>query len=271
MATTIEAPKSSMYDLLEKRYATDQGWLLLYEVANGTGFKGTGYADALAFSIWPSRGIALHGFELKQSRTDLLKELRDENKANHFLKYCQFWWLVVSDAKLVQGVEVPTTWGILAPRNNILYQVRAAPKLEAEAWKPEFIAALMRRFHEAHIAKDQSAARAHVEERARKMFNERVARQDTSELTAAKQEAENARRAYSDLNATVQEFTAKSGIPVSSWNAEHIGELVHAIMNDKQHPRLRRALEEARDNADRISKSAASALKNLESLAKVAP
>src|SRR5258706_2777904 len=154
MGTEPEAQAVPLWTMLERRYEESQGWLLFYEVANGTGFKGTGYADALAMSIWPSRGISLHGFEVKRSRSDLLKELRDENKANHFLKYCQHWWLVVSDVKFTEGVEVPATWGILAPRNQVLYQIKPAPKLEPEPWTPHFMAAMMRRFYEAHVKKD---------------------------------------------------------------------------------------------------------------------
>jgi hypothetical protein len=110
MATEADKPQPSLWDLLERRYGVDQGWLLFYEVPNRTGFKGDRSADALALSTWPSQGICLHGFEVKRSRSDLLKELRDETKAAAFKRYCHYWWLTISDTKLAEGVEVPDSW-----------------------------------------------------------------------------------------------------------------------------------------------------------------
>lgn len=54
-----------LLSLLEKRYETQQGWLLFQEVRNTTGYaRKEGYCDAMALSVWPSRGVSLHGFEL---------------------------------------------------------------------------------------------------------------------------------------------------------------------------------------------------------------
>ncbi len=95
--------------MMERRYPTKQGWLLFNEVRNKTGFGAgpEGFCDAMALSIWPSRGIALHGFEMKASRSDLIAELNQPAKADPFVRYCNFWWLVVEDAKLIEGLEIP--------------------------------------------------------------------------------------------------------------------------------------------------------------------
>lgn len=272
MATADEAkpakkPDPSLWDLLERRYETSQGWLLFYEVANATGYKGNGFADALAMSVWPSRGIQLLGFEVKRSRSDLLKELRDEQKASKFIKHCHQWWLVVSDVKITEGVEVPPNWGILAPRNQVLYQIRPAKELEPEPWKPEFIAAMMRRCHEAYMQKDQQAMRAAVEERAKAMAAVKKDAVRASDYTAAKRDAEHYKSLYEKTLERIQLFEERSGIPVNNWQASNIGELVKALQDTGVRERLKHQLSIARDSAERISKSMNGAIKNLEAMA----
>lgn len=267
MVTADKAkPQLNLWTQLERRYEDSQGWLLFYEVANGTGYKGTGFADAMAMSVWPSRGIQLLGFEIKRSRSDLLKELRDEQKAEKFIKFCHQWWLVVSDAKLTEGVEVPPNWGILAPRNNVLYQVRPAAKLEPEPWKPEFIAAIMRRFHEAHTKKDIAAMRAAVDERAKEMAKVNAKTASASDLAAAKREADRYKGLYEALKQRIDDFEAKSGIPVNTWQASNIGELVSTLQRPHDREMLRNSLTRAKDAADRIAKSMNGAIKNLEQM-----
>ncbi len=262
----VKQPSLSLHQLMERRYEEAQGWLLFYEVANGTGYKGTGFADALALSTWPSKGIALHGFEFKRSRSDLIKEMRDERKAEVFQKYCLHWWLVVSDAKIAEGVEVPATWGILAPRNGVLYQVRAAPKLEPEPWKPEFIAALMRRFYEAHVKKDMTALQAAVEERAKALSKVAVQKVDQSAVNLAKREAERYKGLYEALDKRIKDFEDKSGIPVNGWQASNVGDLLGVLQGAHGQTVLKNQLTQARDSAARIKKSMDGALKNLEQM-----
>jgi len=256
----------SLWDLLERRYEDTQGWLLFYEVAQRTGFNNTGYADAMAISLWPSRGIQLLGFEVKRSRSDLLKELRDEQKAEKFIKYCHQWWLVLSDAKFADGVEVPPNWGILAPRNQVLYQIRPAAKLEPATWTPDFIASLMRRFHESYVKKDMAEMRAAVEERAKALSQVSIQKVGQSDLNAAKREAERYKDEVDLLKRRISDFEAKSGIPVNTWQASSIGDLVRALGEPYNRGNLKTQLSNIRDAADRIAKSMTGAIKNLDQM-----
>ena len=46
-----------------------------FRLAIVDGFAGGGrYADAIAMNLWPSRGLAVHGFEIKISRGDWQRE-----------------------------------------------------------------------------------------------------------------------------------------------------------------------------------------------------
>jgi hypothetical protein len=78
---------------LERRYCAPE-WCLMHEAANGTGFSGKRYADCVAMNLFPSRGLAIHGLEIKVSRSDLTKELKNPNKADEIAQYCDLWYVV---------------------------------------------------------------------------------------------------------------------------------------------------------------------------------
>ncbi len=70
---------------------------LFTNVRNKTGYGGgpERYADAIAMSLYPSRGLELHGFEFKSSRSDWVAERDNPEKAEAIAGYCDRWWLVV--------------------------------------------------------------------------------------------------------------------------------------------------------------------------------
>src|SRR5688572_18266988 len=82
--------------LLAKRFAPS-AYAFLPQLRNGTGFGRTRTADAVAMSLWPSRGIYLHGFEIKVGRGDWLSELRQPEKAEEIARFCKYWSLVAAE------------------------------------------------------------------------------------------------------------------------------------------------------------------------------
>ena len=80
-------------DRLAKKYAAPQ-YAFLEQVRNGTGGFANRSADAMALSLWPSRGLMLDGFEIKGYRTDWLRELKNPAKAEELAVYCNRWWIV---------------------------------------------------------------------------------------------------------------------------------------------------------------------------------
>ena len=60
--------------LLRYRFCQPE-WAFLSQVRNGTGYlRTTRTADALAMSLWPSRGLHLYGFEIKVRKSDWKKD-----------------------------------------------------------------------------------------------------------------------------------------------------------------------------------------------------
>jgi hypothetical protein len=120
----------------------------LSNVGNATGFKCSGWCDGLAIGVWPSRGLALQGFEAKASRGDWLRELKDPEKADSFFTYCDLWWLVAGDTEIVRDGELPQTWGLMVLKGGKLFTVVQAPKLEPKPLPRSFLAAMLRRVNE---------------------------------------------------------------------------------------------------------------------------
>ena len=52
------------------------------------------YADAVAMNLFPSRGLALHGFEIKVSKSDFKSEIENPEKSVPVQQYCDHWWIV---------------------------------------------------------------------------------------------------------------------------------------------------------------------------------
>lgn len=99
-----------------------------------------GHRRADALYIPAVGGTGIIGHEIKVSRSDVLAELADPHKAEAWKKYCIRWWLVVADAKLVDGLEIPDDWGVKTPptqQNRRQFTViKPAPKLDPHPLGP---------------------------------------------------------------------------------------------------------------------------------------
>lgn len=75
---------------------------------------------------WGARQ-SIHGFEVKVSRSDWLTELRDPEKADAWVRYCHYFWLVASSKDIVRD-DLPDGWGLLVPHGGSLRVVRKAQR-----------------------------------------------------------------------------------------------------------------------------------------------
>jgi hypothetical protein len=114
----------------------------------GTGYSRESRADAIAMHLWPSapQGLELVGFELKVSRSDWLRELKQPYKADPIKQFCDRWYVVCANDKIVKYVdELPKGWGLIFAEDGNLVTFIEAPKLNPLPLDRAFIAALMRR------------------------------------------------------------------------------------------------------------------------------
>lgn len=208
MAPEAEQEKpATLHELLRKRHPPGE-WAFMEEVAPRTG-GGTRYADAIAVHLWSSRGHVIHGFEVKISRGDWLRELKQPEKAEPVYRYCDHWFLV-SEKNVVKDGELPITWGHIERSGSGLRIVKPAPKLEAAPVGRAFFASLMRRAHE-QVA---SIAAGMVRDRLDEVRKER----EQSIAEGIKR----ATRRHEDLERKVAEFVKATGLPLDEYRAPPI-------------------------------------------------
>jgi hypothetical protein len=232
---------------LRTRFAGAE-WACFFEVPSGTGAAAGRSADAVAMNMFPSRGLRVHGIEVKASRSDWLRELRDPAKAEAIQRYCDHWWIAAA-SDVVRPDELPPTWGLLELYGKTLRQRVAAPLLQSEPMSRAFIAALLRcaagraskeLYDQVRLATE--TAREAVEERVREEVAREVARKT---------------REHGSLAKTVEEFEAASGIRLTDgfgWaGGTAIGKaakLVHDLGLVSSYGTIRRLAQQARAFAD---------------------
>jgi hypothetical protein len=234
--TQKELEEGDLLAVLSKRYP-DPEWAFLVQVRNGTGYsRTTRTADAIALNCYPSRGMELHGFEVKVTRSDWLRELAKPDKSESIQSYCDRWWIVVPEGIVKEG-ELPPTWGLLElPDGKTKLKLTVdAPKLEAKPLDRSFVASVLR-----------SAARTEVSdpmlERARaegyEQAKEAAERYGNRRLETKKAELDRLQR-------EVAEFERRSGVKIRGWHRKHIGDAVKVVVDDLDSGLLRKRLEQA--------------------------
>lgn len=219
-----------LYAMLERHVCKDgangHGFAFLTNVRNGTGFqRRERYADAIAMELTPSRGLKINGFELKASRNDWLKELKNPTKADWFFQHCDRWFLVVADKDIVHEGELPDEWGLIAPKGRGLAVVKAAPV--SEDVKPVdrlWLASLLRSaIYAAAKPKELAQARTDGYESG-KAEAERQHEYHTTELEQARE--------------TIKNFEQASGVSISAWyrggKPEEVGAALKVVLKGEK-------------------------------------
>jgi hypothetical protein len=91
-------------------------------------------ADMVAIGLWASRGCPIVGIEIKESRSDWLRELRDPAKMEKLWRHCSSVYLAVSDPDIVKD-DLPDGWGLLVPRGNSMVTKRRPAERTPETGK----------------------------------------------------------------------------------------------------------------------------------------
>jgi hypothetical protein len=221
-------------------------WGLIWEVGSGTGAQAHRHADAIAMSLWPSRGLELHGFEIKATRSDWKRELENPAKAEPVMRFMDRWWIVAAPDIVWPG-ELPATSGLLVPRGKSLVAVTEAPKLEPQPVSRTFLAALFRCVAEKIKAPTKEAlARAFDD-------GQRTGHERGEKVGGAKFEGELIR-----LRGCVKAFEDHSGLKMETWNnwqAGKIGDAVKRVLDQGDidpTPQMRRMRNEVAEIVARL-------------------
>lgn len=199
---------------LGNRYAAPE-WAFLTQVRNGTGFRNTvRTADALAMSLYPSRGIHLHGFEIKASKSDWTRELKNPEKAEEIARYCNFWWIAAMEHVVPLG-DLPVNWGLLELTKGKLVVVKQPVFREADPLTTAMLASMFRNVSTSTIP----AAR--VKQDIDIAVKEAMERQRSSD----KYQIEDLRKQVEKY----REFERLSRVRVDQWNLGDVSKAVRLI------------------------------------------
>lgn len=219
MEGTKKITAKDMEKYLSDRYYDSRQWVFLTQVRSSTGGANR-IADAMAFNMYGSTGYEIIGFEIKVSRSDFLSELKDMSKSDEIMSYCDKWYLVVSDEKIVQEGELPKNWGLLIIKNGKLVQKVRATIQKTAPMPLSFIASILRRSgNEVERIRSEYIKREDIEkeiEEARKKGKE-----DAQGYNGKRTE-----EALNQLRENVQAFEKSSGIELTEWRGkEHMKSL----------------------------------------------
>lgn len=175
---------SDIKSFLRHAYSQPE-YAIFFEVANATGYSGKRrWADAIAMSLWPSRGLLLTGIEIKVSRGDWLSEVKNPEKAEEIARYCDNWILVTAP-NVARDDEIPANWGWQVFDGKTLKTKKKPEMLDPQPLDRNFLAALLRsagKVDEAEIAasvqKQVDAERARIDERIEREVKWRTERRD---------------------------------------------------------------------------------------------
>lgn len=219
------------------------------EVRNGGGFRATRSADAISFALWPSDGYRITGYEIKASRSDWLRELKDPKKSHDMITHCDAWMIVANRGVVDRDKdEIPEAWGLMEPAADGLRVVRQyKPLRDLTARGPvsrDFLASLLRRAAETALTSEQA----------------KIIRKEASAEAArmAKADLGYLREKFDKLKQQVDDFERESGVEINGgWNgAANVGKIVRDVLankySDPEH-RLRTMLTVANGIADDIS------------------
>jgi len=218
-------------------------YAFLTEVRNSVGFSSkVRTADAMAMSLWPSRGLYMTGFEVKISRADWKKELEQPEKAEELARFCKMWFVACPNG-LIDKDEVPPGWGLIYVKDDGgLRYVKPAPEHPAVEPTWMLFASLMRDVVENWVPQTL------VDQRIDAATKERLARrieQEGYELKEAKRQLEKMRE-------NIAAFEAESGVKIDRYSDHfnrEIGAAVAALRRWQGIPH-----EELRQIAERVNR-----------------
>lgn len=236
MKTKKTYTSKDLENLLSNRFC-QPAWAFLPQVRNGTGYaRATRTADALAMSLYPSRGLDLYGFEIKINRGDWLSELKNPDKAEALAKYCDFWYIVAPKG-VAKLEELPSTWGLMIPFGSTVKIIKEAKQLKPKPLDHLFLGGILRKAQEI-ITPSSELYKVRME--------------------GYKNGAENAKRDFKwkedehiRLKEKVKNFEKISGVDIDTWSSGDIGEAVKMVLNS-EHLRIKKRLKNLLSDAKEI-------------------
>lgn len=207
-----------IFDRIVGKYPQPE-WVVLNEVRDGTGYSARGReADAMAFGVWPSRGLQIIGFEIKSSRGDWLREMKDPAKAESIAQHCDQWFLVTCGG-VAKLEEIPAAWGWYEANTKGLKLMKPATDLAPKEIGRSFLMSIVRNISRGYVPQSQVKKLVEAE----------------TEVAMKRKRETNAYRLehLEELSKRVEQFEKASGINLDNeykFPAMEVGEIVKAVL-----------------------------------------
>ena len=215
-------------DVLKNRHPAP-AWAFFTHFRNQTGYQyRLRTADAIAMSLFPSRGLDIWGYEVKVNRNDWLRELKTPDKAEETLGDVDYI-AIVTPPDIVEKGEVPPRWGHAVVKDGKLRFAKSAVRLTKEGsnYVPrDFVASILRRAHEARDAAPGQVALMEQFKRGEAKAKEDAKATIESAIAHYRQEVQT-------MKYHLDEFEKASGLKINNWDAGQLGEAVHTLLRTK--------------------------------------
>lgn len=108
-------------------------WIFLRELCTGTGGGGgQNYIDAFAMNCWPSTGYVRTAYEIKVSRGDFLREIKNPTKRLLAMNYSHYFFFAAPEG-LLRADEMPEDCGLVEVSSTGVRVARRAAKRSGAA------------------------------------------------------------------------------------------------------------------------------------------
>lgn len=188
------------------------------QVNNGAGFAYRRTLDVIVFDTWPSAGLKLHGLEIKISKHDLRRELQNTQKFADWEDHLD-QFSIVAPKGLVDLKLLPPKWGLYVNDDKSGLRARRKPLMLHAGKRPQMSRSIAAAF-----------VRALVD---RSLSSEALSAEFTRGYDRGKDDAEYKGRAdknrVTELERAINEFEDASGVRISTWQGDKIGEAVKLI------------------------------------------
>ena len=202
---------SDIRNAMSKRWTAPE-WAIMWEVANATGSNARRSADAVMMSLWPSRGLELHGVEIKISRSDWKREAKDPSKAESIAKYCDRWWIHTPVGIVDDLSDLPPAWGLREYTGKQWKTIKEAEKTDAAPADRGFLAALLRRSDESL----KGMAHAAMEDE-RKSLRASIDRERSGIRDSIQQGIERRTHEYIRIKEKIDQFEKGTGVELQQY------------------------------------------------------
>lgn len=207
----------TVQQLLRAKYP-DNECIVVKEVADSSSRRR--YLDFMVINLWESRGQSIIGFEVKSYRSDWLSELKRPEKQELHAPYCDYFYLLTTKEDIAKLEEIPENWGWMVVKNDKLFTMKKAPKLNAKPMSKSMMVSIMRRAADKtdYIHKDDIA--------------DKIKEESDRKLEMAKRNRDYDIDNYKTLKTKVEEFEQASGLKLNTWGClpKELGEAVKLVM-----------------------------------------